>query len=331
METTADNDKRRPTMEEDVDNGDTSSLILKDDTQENEEMEVLTARAVDLDQVLPDDPQDNQKAEEKESQVVDLDVVFGGTRNSTVLEIDAGPEKGFDDDGEEADVENRTACLFLISQVILFLSGIMLIGLSFFLAYQDITQLVGESVPQLTVGLGLLTFIIFGLGFVANKRNWACGFSVQAIILLGLIFFEVLAICACAFQKHEIFSESDIFWKQLDDDGKSMVMANWKCCDWENTCDTSDSSSIYHTYQEFQGTACLDATDSDMNKWVIDVCLIFGFFAVFQLLYVIYTCTYQLEQDERKSCFARWRQNLSTPKLLGSNKPTNAMMSIDAI
>jgi len=175
-----------------------------------------------------------------------------------------------------------------ISDIILTVSAVVLFAISFHLSHQGITQLVGQSIPEVTVGFGILTFLIFALGVMANRRAWICGFHMQVVCLIILILAEALVICTCVFQKYEIFYESDIYWAHLSDTGKTRVMANWQCCGWLNTCDISDVNSIYFEYRHYQGSACLDATGGETTKWMMDIAIIFGSFVLFHILYIIY-------------------------------------------
>merc|ERR1719233_512407 len=219
-----------------------------------------------------------------------------------------------------------------ISHIILIVSAISLFVISDYLSRQDITQLVGQSIPQITAGFGVLTFLIFLLGLMANRRAWICGFNVQVLCLVVLLLSEALVICACVFQKYEIFFNSDIYWMQLSDGGKARVMANWQCCGWIGTCDISDRSSLYFQFRHFVGSDCLTATESETTKWTMDVAIIFGSFVLFNIMYMIYTITCQSkrlkrqrqkivkkvadekrmkEMRKRKSSFARFRQSIS--------------------
>lgn len=178
-----------------------------------------------------------------------------------------------------------------ISYIILFASAIMLFVISWYLSRQEITQLVGQSIPQVTAGFGVLTILILVLGVVANRRSWSCGFTMQSLCLVVLLLSETIVICVCVFQKYEILFNSDIYWTSLNDNGKARVMANWQCCGWFGTCDISDKSSVNYQYRHFQGTACLPATESETTKWTNDVAIILGSFVLFDILYMIYTVT----------------------------------------
>jgi len=232
--------------------------------------------------------------------------------------------------------------IFLVrtSHVILVVSALVLFFISFQLSRQKITQLVGQSIPQLTVGFGILTLLIFVLGVLANHREWVCGFNMQAVCLVILILAEALVICATVFQKYEIFYESHVYWANLSERGKARVMANWKCCGWLNACDISDVGSIYFEYRHFQDLTCSNATESESIRWMTKVAVIFGSFVLFHILYMICIITCQSQrlkrqrqkivnkgvekrkaaQIRKKSSFARWRHSIS---LSSSFSPSN--------
>jgi len=196
--------------------------------------------------------------------------------------------------------KKRLIVVIRISHIILIVYAIILFVISFYLSRQTITQLVGQSIPQVTAGFGVLTFLIFLLGLMANRRAWICGFNVQVLCLVVLLLSEALVICACVFQKYEIFFNSDIYWKHLSDAGKARVMSNWQCCGWIGTCDISDPSSLYFQFRHFEGSACLAATESETTKWTMDVAIIFGSFVLFDILYMIYTITCQSKRLKRQ-------------------------------
>jgi len=220
-----------------------------------------------------------------------------------------------------------------LSHFILVMYALALFVTSFHLSRQDITQLVGQSVPQVTIGFGILTLFILGLGIVANRRYWICGFNVQALCLIFLALAEIFVISACVFSEYEIFYQSNIYWSKLSDFGKARIMANWECCGWSSTCGSSDESSIYHEYRYYQGSLCLDATGSDTRNWMLDVTVIFGTFTLFDILYVIFIIACQAKWLKRKrqekitagatekwnltmmssrSSFMSWRKSLSS-------------------
>jgi len=201
-------------------------------------------------------------------------------------------------------VKKQTRWLIIvigISNIIFFVSALILFAISVYFSRQKITQLVGKSIPQVTAGFGVLTISIFLLGFMANRRSWICGFKIQALCLVVLLVSETLVMCNCVFQKYEIMFTSDIYWTNLSDAGKARVMANWQCCGWSGTCDISNRSSLNFQYRHFVGSSCLAATDSETTKWTTDVATIFGLFVLFDLLYMIYTtCHYKKLQRERQ-------------------------------
>jgi len=174
------------------------------------------------------------------------------------------------------------------SQIILIISALVLFVISFHLSRQDITQLVGQSIPQVAIGFGILTLYILGLGIVANRRNWVCGFNVQAACLIFLGLSQIFVISDCLFSEYGIFYETDIYWSRLSDAGKARIMANWECCGWSTSCHNSDVNSIYHEYRHYEESLCQDATNSETRKWMLDVTIIFGTFTLFDLLFVIY-------------------------------------------
>jgi len=179
------------------------------------------------------------------------------------------------------------------SQIILFISALLFVVMAVYLSYQDITQLVGQSIPQIAIGLGILTLVVSAVGWNANQNVWVCGFYIEACCLLVLLLSEIFVICACVFQNKGILCQSDVFWSALSDAEKGRIMANWQCCAWENTCDVTDDSSIYYEYRHYQGSSCLDASKNDLRNWMMDVVVIFGCFASFHIIYIIYTCVCQ--------------------------------------
>jgi len=248
-----------------------------------------------------------------------------------------------DFDSLVASVDKRTRWhIFLVrtSHIVLLVSALVLFFISFQLSHQKITQLVGQSIPQVTAGFGILTVLIFVLGILANHRAWICGFNMQAVCLIILILAEALVIGATVFQKYEIFYESHFHWANLSDIGKVRVMANWKCCGWLDACDISDKGSIYFEYRHFQEFSCSNATERETMRWMTKVAAIFGSFVLFHILYMICIITCQSQrlkrqrqkivkkgvekqkaaQIRRKSSFARWRRSIS---LSSSFSPSN--------
>jgi len=205
------------------------------------------------------------------------------------------------DEGKDKDVSKPFAQdsghLFSMStcvHAILAISAVLFFIFAAYLSNQDITQLVCQSIPLAALVFGFLTIFILCLGVLANCRRWILGFYIHAVTLMILLLAEVFLVCACVFEKYEILSTSDVYWKKLDDRGKSQVMANWHCCGWYNTCDVSDASSIYHTFRHYEGVSCFDMTKTDIQKWMTDVISIFVPFIVFHFIYVMYICTWKV-------------------------------------
>jgi len=180
-------------------------------------------------------------------------------------------------------------------QVILAFSAVIFWIIAVNLSNQDITQLVGQSIPFTALGLGILTLIISVLGVVANYRKWILGFNIQVISLIILMLSEVAIASACAFEKYEIFSESDVYWNILDDGGKSRVMANWQCCGWWK-CRIGDSSTIYHTYRHYQDESCYEMTKQDIKNWTMRILIIFLCFGGFHILFIMWICICQVQR-----------------------------------
>jgi len=191
---------------------------------------------------------------------------------------------------------------FLMSscdQAILAFSAVIFFFFAVNLSNKDITQLVGQSIPLTALGLGILTLIISVLGVIANYRKWILGFYVQVISLFILMLSEIAIASACAFEKYEFFSESDIYWNVLDDGGKSQVMANWQCCGWQK-CPIGDSSTIYHAYRHYQDDSCFDMTQQDIRNWMMGILMIFLSFAGFHILFIMWICICQLQRRKNE-------------------------------
>lgn len=187
---------------------------------------------------------------------------------------------------------------FLMSscdQAILAISAVIFFIIAVILSNQDITQLVGQSIPVAALGFGILTCIISVLGVVANYRKWILGFYIQVISLFILMLSEIAIGSACAFEAYEIFSDSDVYWNLLDDRGKSQVMANWQCCGWKK-CRIGDHGNIYHAYRYYQDETCFDKTKQDIRNWMMDILIIFLSFAGFHSLFVLWICTCQVQR-----------------------------------
>jgi len=190
--------------------------------------------------------------------------------------------------------------VFRLGHIFLLIYAVTLFVISYHLSRQNITQLVGQSIPQVTVGLGILTLFILALGIVANRRYWICGFNVKAVCLIILALCKIFIIAACVFQEYDIFYQSDTYWSNLRDAGKARIMANWQCCGWSITCDINDPNSLYHEYRHYRGSMCLDAISSDTRKWMLDVTVIFSTFTLFDILYVVYVIACQRNWLRRK-------------------------------
>jgi len=258
---------------------------------------------------------------------------FSGLKNESVSDLDS----------LLAHVDKRTRWnIFLVraSHIILFVSALVLFFISFQLSRKKITQLVGQSIPLITAGFGILSFLIFVLGVLANHRAWICGFNMEAVCLTILLLAEAIVICATVFHQYGIFYESDVYWANLSDMGKARVMANWKCCGWLNACDISDKGSIYFEYRHYQNFPCFNATESETMTWMTEVYVIFGSFVLFHTLYMICIIIFQSQrlkrqrqkivkkgvekrkfaQITRKNSFARLRHSISlSPHFSPSN------------
>lgn len=189
-------------------------------------------------------------------------------------------------------------CLALFADGILFLYGIALLIAAYYLSTYMITALVGQSIPQVAMGFGILTLLTACYSRLADMRRWSLGFYVEVFSLLVLFFLESTVVLYCIFQFSEKKDMSLEFWEKLHDNGKMLIMSNWDCCGWDTTCNTN--IEIFYEYRVYVDTLCYSATESDYKMWVMSVSLVLGTTSIFHLLYILYPCVCQGRRLRRK-------------------------------
>jgi len=189
---------------------------------------------------------------------------------------------------------------------------------------RPITYLVGVSVPQVAVGLGILTLLIAIWGRLSDWRRWKCGFYIMAVSLILLFLAEVSVVCYTQYVK---WNDDSTLWDNLDDIDKRNIMDKWQCCDWDPVCpNTVTSSSIFWLYTQYD-QSCKDATKDDYEDWVLLVTIIFSAAAGFHLLYTCIPCLGQAKRLDLKEKKQSEKNKRTLQKALEEQERTGGRLS----
>jgi len=210
------------------------------------------------------------------------------------------------------------ASLVMLSEFLLWASAVGLALAGYILTQRDIIALVTVTIPQVAIGLGILTLIIAIWGRLSDYRRWQCGFYIMAIALIMLFLAEILVVGYSQLQYSERDNKADL-WNDLSSDGQAVLQSNYKCCDWDPVCPAT-STSVYRAYR----TSCKDATATDYKDWVMLITIIFASAAGFHLIYTCIPCLAQAKRLQMK----REKQNEANKKevkeALSKQKPNNS-------
>jgi len=185
----------------------------------------------------------------------------------------------------------------MLSEFLLWCSALGLAFMGYILLQRDIIALVGVSVSQVAIGLGILTLLIAIWGRLADYRRWKCGFYIMAISLILLFLAEVLVV---GYTQYIKWNDDTTFWDALDDYDQRVVMSEWECCDWDPVCpeDVAQGTNFY-VYKDFR-TSCKDATKDDYESWVMLVTIVFASAGGFHLIYTCIPCLGQAKRLDMK-------------------------------
>jgi len=184
-------------------------------------------------------------------------------------------------------------CIWVnIADLLLFGSAITLVVFGWQLNMMDITALVGESIPEVMFGIAAVIVFIILYGRIADYRKWQLGFYVESFCLIIVFLTEGLVVLWSFFQYSERDSNAVKFWDALDEDGKSLIMANWMCCGWTATCN-ANGEGIFWTFRAYGDTLCYDATAADYRDYNDAVMIYLGIAAGFHIVFTAIPCICQ--------------------------------------
>jgi len=188
------------------------------------------------------------------------------------------------------------AFLVMLSEFLLWCSAVALAFMGYILLQDDIVALVGVSVSQVAIGLGILTLLIAIWGRLADYRRWQCGFYIMAIALILLFLAEI---CVVGYTQYIKWNDDSTLWNELSDTDKRVVMSTWECCGWDPVCAEDTESSPESIYRDYR-TSCKDAIKDDYEDWVMLVTIIFAASGGFHLIYTCIPCLGQAKRLDMK-------------------------------